>query len=548
MQETDPSLIGHWPLHTDTEDRTGRVSSTAGPGVEPGAPGPGGRPGTAARFDGRTPGIEAVLPDAGLPDAGEFTVSAWVCADPDAPDVIGDIAATFDPGTRAGMHLGIVSNSGVTSTATANHRSLHFGVSAAAGDGTWQDHGRPGNAVLVVALAAIDDGLYAGTLETGAGQCGHLWRYGGDGQWHDLGNPDGCNAVNSVAGFDGAVYCATGRYMTSGSCLGELLNTTPGGHVYRVEPDGRWVDCGHPGAEDATPEHVAVSGYSTGKADDAMALTLYRGRLYCTSNHRRGAFVYEGGRDWRYIGPDERILSFAVYRDGLYALINGGSVYRYESEARWQYCGRPPTSTQTYGGVISGGRFYVGTWPEGEVFRYDGGESWECIGRLGYSREIMAMAMYNGSVYAGALPMANVWRMDNERFAFAGNLDSAPAYLRRVWSMCVYGGRLFAGTLPSGRVKSLQAGRVATWDRAFPAGWHHVAGVCAPDHVALYVDGETVASCEDAAGPGAGSGPRTLRIGSGPYESFRGLISDVRVHARALAPAEVRALGGGSTE
>lgn len=42
----------------------------------------------------------------------------------------------------------------------------------------------------------------------------------------------------------------------------------------------------------------------------------------------RGAFRYQGGQSWKYIGSDERLLSFTVYRQSLYALVNGGPAHR----------------------------------------------------------------------------------------------------------------------------------------------------------------------------------------------------------------------------
>src|SRR5262249_36809691 len=119
-----------------------------------------------------------------------------------------------------------------------------------------------------------------GRRETAARERGHFWGYGGDGRLPVLGNPLGCNVVHSVTEFDGAVYCGTGRYNCSGSVLGETLNTTPGGKVFRVAPDGVWTDCGHPGHEGATPEDGRVGAYNSGKADDVFALTVYRGELY----------------------------------------------------------------------------------------------------------------------------------------------------------------------------------------------------------------------------------------------------------------------------
>jgi hypothetical protein len=275
-------------------------------------------------------------------------------------------------------------------------------------------------------------------------------------------------------------------------------------------------------------------------------LIVYRGNLYCTSHHRRGAFVYEGGQNWKYIGPDERILSFTVYHGKLYALINGGSVYRYEGGANWVYCGRPEKSIQTYTAVTNEGQLYVGTWPEAEVYRYNGAESWIPVtkeGRVGYERELMGAALYNGKVYIGSLPMANVWRMDGRDFTFVANLDATPTSLRRVWSMAIYQGQLFAGTLPSGHIYSVEAGKVATWDHSFPAGWHHVAAVKNDNVLQLYVDGRQVAS---TAGLQASmydlDNDQPLQIGFGAYDFFNGLMSDLRLYNRALSTAEIAEL------
>ena len=373
----------------------------------------------------------------------------------------------------------------MTSTAQSNYRNLHFGIDNGH-LGSWTDCGRPGQAVKISALSTLGGNLYAGTFENGKEEVGHLWRYEGEKRWTDLGNPVGCNSVNAVVEFQGALYCALGRYNSSGSAMGDPLNTTPGGQVYRVDADGQWTFCGHPGIEDATPEEIPTTGHNTGKADNATALTVYQGRLYATSLYREGAFVYDGGTSWTPIGPDVRLMSFTVYRDRLYTLVNGGPVLRYEGGTEWTDYGCPETSTQTYSAVTFKGELYVGTWPQGEVYRYDGNTTWTCLGRTGYEREIMAMGLYNGKVYIGSLPMANVWRMDGNQFTFLESLDSTSAPLRRVWSMAVYQGRLYAGTLPSGHVYSVEAGKVATWDRTFPEGWRHIAAVKQGGVLTLY--------------------------------------------------------------
>ena len=534
-------LIAHWPFAGDCDEQGGTGLQVRNNGVEPVASGPEGKSGAA--FNGRDAFIEVQDHPALKPGKGAFTVAVWVHTDAERGDVIGDIVSKFDPDARKGAQLYLLTHTGMTTTAQSNYRHLQFGIDDARIDPEWTDCGRPGNAAKVTSLVVSKGTLYAGTLEIGPEEMGHLWRYEGEGRWVDLGNPVGCNSVQSVVEFGGALYCGLGRYMCMGSALGETLNRTPGGQVYRFDPEGGWACCGHPGVEDATPEEVPTTGYESGKADDVFSLTVYRGKLYCTSNHRRGAFVYEGGEDWKYIGPDERVLTFTIYGGELYALINGGPVYRYEGGSEWTHCGGPETSTQTYSALTCAGRLYVGTWPEGEVYRYEGGKTWSPMSRVGYEREIMGMALYNGKAYVGSLPMANVWRMDGGSFTFVGNLDASPAPLRRVWSMAVYQGKLFAGTLPSGHVHSLEAGKMATWDQAFPSGWHHVAAVKADGTLQLYVDGRPMAASTGfRPGDYDLNNDRPLLIGFGAHDYFNGMMSDLRIYGRSLAESEVASL------
>jgi concanavalin A-like lectin/glucanase superfamily protein len=150
------------------------------------------------------------------------------------------------------------------------------------------------------------------------------------------------------------------------------------------------------------------------------------------------------------------------------------------------------------------------------------------------------MALYNGKAYVGSLPMANVWRMDDEQFTFIGTLDTASAPLRRVWSMAVFQGKLFAGTLPSGRVYAMEAGKMATWDRVFPAGWRHVAAVRDDSVLRLYVDGAQVAvSTSFNAHDYDLDNDRPLTIGFGVNDYFDGRMSDLHLYSRALGAAEV---------
>ncbi len=468
----------------------------------------------------------------------------WVHSQAGEGDVVGDLLSSFDPENRRGWNLSVVSNHGVVSSPLSNDRQLHFGIDNARLDSDWTSHGRPGTAVKISALHVSEGNLYAGTMENQANQTGHLWRFQGGERWQDLGaSPDGCNAVQSITRFGGALYCSTGRYNPMGSVLGPAKNPTPGGHVYRITADGQWIDCGLPGEHGARPEAEQVPGHFTDKADETIGLIPFRGELLAVSHHRQGVWRWDGNRDWKWIGPACRLFSLTVFHGNLYCLVNGGPVLRYDGDGQWADCGKPKSSTQTYSAAVYANQLYVGTWPEADVFRYAGGTQWDLVGRLGFEREVMGMNLYNGKLYAGSLPMANVFRMDGNHFAFLGNLDNAPVVLRRVWSMAVYQGRLFAGTLPSGLVKSRQAGVMATADRAFPSGWHHVAAVRHQDKLTLYIDGKQIAASSPfAAGDFDLSCDRPLRIGLGQHAALNGALAEVRLYNRALDTAEIQQL------
>lgn len=108
--------------------------------------------------------------------AGDFSISLWLHTD--ALKDIGDLINKFDPDTRRGFTLGVVTSSGVTYTAKPNSRNIHFGIDGGT-QPKWRDCGRPGNAINVQSLAVCGGNLYAGTLELGSNERGHLWRYTG---------------------------------------------------------------------------------------------------------------------------------------------------------------------------------------------------------------------------------------------------------------------------------------------------------------------------------------------------------------------------------
>jgi hypothetical protein len=542
MTPSHSELIAHWPL-SDGFDSTGSTPIEAANHnveIKPALYGSG----RAARFNGRDSFLEVSAQPTLDFGKDDFSVSMWIETEKET-DVVGDLLSRYDSAMRRGWTLGVVTNTGVTSTTQPNYRQLQFGMDNGAAPTAFEDCGRPGNAAFIYSMATIGGKLYAGTFEREAGQTGHLWRYEGDGQWHHCGaTPDGSNSVPSITFFDGALYCSSGRYNPVGSRLGPPQNTAPGGHVYRIENDEQWIDCGVPGSEDAVPESTPTEGYETGKADEAFGLTVFQNRLYATSYHRRGVYVYEGGTSWKYVGLPERLMSFTVYRDQLYALLNGGPIYRYEGGQEWTFCGRPGGEDQIYSAATYKGELLIGTWPSCLVMRYDGGENWTSFGRVGYEMEVMAMLLYNAKIYFGTLPMANVWRLDDDDYTYIGNVDNSPeVFLRRAWSMAVYQGKLFVGTLPSGRVRSFESGRMATHDRTLPAGRHHVAAVRAGNVLRLYLNGQQVAqsSSFEAADFDLNT-EENLKIGFGPHQFFKGAMSDVRLYRGALNESEIQEL------
>lgn len=133
---------------------------------------------------------------------------------------------------RRGFNLRITHHTGVT-TSQPNTRNVHFGIDNGRLEAEWTDHGRPGNAILVFALATHDGHLYAGTCEPGRDQAGHVYRFDRSTQWLDCGSPDRCNSVSALAAFRGELYAGVAKYRLGGSALPESENAHLGGKVYR---------------------------------------------------------------------------------------------------------------------------------------------------------------------------------------------------------------------------------------------------------------------------------------------------------------------------
>ncbi|HUG90473.1 MAG TPA: LamG domain-containing protein [Planctomycetaceae bacterium] len=523
-------MIGHWRLAGGPQDHSGqeRHARRLG-GVEFQASGPGGRPATAAGFNGYDGWLE--IPAELSPRLGkdDFSIAVWVHAPDDVDDVPGDILSQYDPTARRGFHLTLKTNAGVTFS-QANVRSLQFGIDDDRSS-EWMDCGRPGDAILAFALAVHDGELYAGTCEPGPQQSGRVYRYAGGRQWVDCGAPDGSNAVTALTVYRGQLYAGSGKYRLAGSALPESENTQLGGRVFRYSGDSKWTDCGQ------LPDAEAVGG-----------MVVFRDRLYASSLYRPAGFYrYESEGRWADCGTPggRRVEALGVYNGFLYATsYDGGHVYRYDGQA-WTDCGQLGENTQTYSFAVYQGRLYVGTWPSGRVYRFEDLQQWTDVGRLGEELEVMGMLVHNGRLMAGTLPLAEVYAYRGEStWERLVRLDHTPdVKYRRAWTMAEHEGRLFCSTLPSGRVYAFEAGKSATWDRPFPAGWHHVAAVKAAGRLAIYVDGEQVARSQPFdAGDFNLDGDVPLQIGFGSNDHFCGRLSDLRLYGRALSEAEIRRL------
>ena len=528
----DPlGLIGHWRLSGDLIDHSNRGNHGNSHGVDLNATGRYGKIGSAAGFDGRESYVEIANATSVQLGANDFSIAMWVNTAAELDDVLGDLVSKYDPVSRRGFNFSIQNYAGVTSS-QSNHRHLHFGIDNGSAVGSWTDHGRLGDAVLIFGMAVYEGQLFAGTCEAGETQAGRVFRYDGK-TWTDCGSPDKCNAVSSLAVYDGKLYVGVSKYRLAGSSLTESENPNLGGKVYRYDGDDQWTHCG------TLPDTEAING-----------LVVYRGKLYAGSLYApAGFFRYEGGTEWTSCGtPDgKRVESLTVYNGSIFATgYDEGAVYRYDGE-HWEHLGVLEGAHQTYGFATHRGDLYVSEWPHAKVFRWGGGTKWLEAGRLGEELETMPLIVYNGKLYAGTLPSAEVYRFDDPNWTQVGRLDFTPdVRYRRTWSMAVFQGRLFAGTLPSGRVHSIEMGRNVTYDHALPSGWVHLAAVRDKNHLRLHLNGNLVATSstyDDKDYNIANDEP--LQIGFGAHDYFNGKMSDVRLYERALMTHEIKQLARG---
>ncbi|MCE9525523.1 MAG: LamG domain-containing protein [Planctomycetales bacterium] len=518
--------VAHWKLAGDARDQSGNKlhGQNRGATFQDGT-----FPAKSAKFDGRGNHLEIPAAEPLKLGTDPFTISLWVNTAAELDDDIGDLISQFDPKTRTGFHLSIRNNAGVTHS-QANYRQLQFGIDAAT-EPVFTDQGRPGKAIFGQSMAVHNGHLFVGTCEPGIDQAGHVFRYEGREKWIDCGMPDKANSITAMAGFGGELYVGSGKYRLGGSSLSESENPNLGGKVYRHLGDQKWEEVGR------FPEMEAVGG-----------MVVYRGKLYVGSLYKPAAFWrYDGDKKWTSleIPGGKRVEALGVFDGYLWATgYDEGHVYRFDGKS-WTDLGRvgEEENTQTYAFATYQGQLHVATWRTGKVFRWRN-DKWEDRGRLGEELEVMGMAVHNGSFYAGTLPLGQIYRHDGDtRWKLLKQLDTTPdVKYRRVWTMAQFQGKLFATTLPSGHVWSMETGTSVTWDREFPAGWHHVDAQRTEDSLRLFVDGEQVAESPLAGTKLNLTSDKPWQIGAGSGDFFNGALADVRVDRRALTAEEIRGL------
>jgi len=528
------SVTGHWPLEKDVNDSSGGALHPHNQGVVFDTPAPDGT--QAARFNGIDAYLE--IPSHLLSDLlqKEFTVAMYVYTEATLDDAVGDLLSQFDPETRTGFTLGVADYSGVCNS-SPNHRNLFCGIDQGT-EPVWEFCGRPGKAIFIFGFAVLEGKLYAATCEPGSGDAGHVYCYDGGTRWIDCGSPDASNAVMALTVHEGNLFAGAGWYDTTGSSLEASANEERSGKVYRYLGGTSWEFCGQ------------LANEETGEAGTLGGLAVYQGALHATTLKKEGfgLYRYEGGTTWRYLGnPGRRVLNPSVFNGGLYMVSYDapGGPFLFDGK-EWSYRGASldPPIHQDYSFAVYGGQLYLSTWPLAYVYRLEG-DTWLAAGRTGEELETMGMMVYNGKLYTGTLPSSCVYRYDGKDIwtKVSDQLDTAEGRYRRTWSMALYDGKLFCGTLPSGNIYSMSTGTCTSWNRSLPSGWRHIAATRQGAALKLYVDGDCVASSENASASALQSSPDvSLLIGAGPGDYFNGWMRDLHLYDTCLSPEEIKEL------
>jgi len=552
----DPSLVGHWNLQGDCRDSSGHENHGVNHGVdlEHGA------------FDGVQTYIEVPASESLKLGTGDFALCVWVYTDSELDDIVGDVVDMYDPLRRRGITLTINSSAGGYQ-AQGTDRHVHFGIdNAQASD--WQDCGYPSPSSNYVSnsLTVYKGKLYAATSGgTSEKDWRHVYRYEGGQNWADCGQvgEGRVEGVGPLIVHNGELYAVTTTIDWTRVKSGKY----DAARVYRYLGGTGWEDCGQP-SDNRTLNCVAS----------------FKGKLYVGGGPENyGVFVHEGGTTWQ----PSKLFPHRDLPDGCFphsmCRHNGKLFVAYPGAHafdgnEWVFAGEtlPPGQDwflQTHAMGIFQGKLLAGTWPEGKVSAYCGGEKWEVIGRVGMDgTEVQSLAVYNGKLYGGSLPRAEVCRYDGNHdwtsmkrfYSPDGWEPGAPGKLSRqqvnvmgrLTSLTVCDGKLFASTgsctssildAPErgvrGKVFSMEAGKVASYDDDLGPGWKHLAAVRQGGRLKLYVNGDLVAeSTQFDPDMYDVSTTQPLKIGFGQTEYFAGKMADLRLYNRSLATDEIKEL------
>ncbi|WP_127583795.1 LamG-like jellyroll fold domain-containing protein [Paenibacillus koleovorans] len=531
--------IGHWPLRTDSRDwsefgRHGREEKI--------------RYQDAAIFDGETSFI--ILPDVPETNGSEpFTLSLEFKVEDETGKLPGGLFSRYDNDSRAGWHLSVLTQAGVTMS-QANWRNLQFGWSSGHSTDAWKDRGTPGNSSFISSMCVCDGSLYVGTFDDAADSIGRVYRLAEDGSWDNCGHPDKSNCVASLVEWEGRLYAGSMRYRAGGSHMKGSVNHEPGGRIYRYEGGQTWslfaelpvkIESGMPAYN---PNEPTVF---TGSENDSVgAMTVYQNHLIAMSFYPYGIFAFDADGNVKDLGAPgpmgkTRTFTLAPFRGRLYVGCNEtAGVYSRTLESPWEFNGIVPYCDQVYSFAVYQNELMMGIWREGRMYQYNGGIEWTDCGLMGEELEVMGVSVFNGQLYAGTLPGGHVYRYKGgTAWELSAKLEEAPSETDycRVWSMAVYDGELFAGTLPSGKVWSLKNDPMAMDNRSLTDGWHKVTAVYDLVSLSLYLDGELVSTAQiDANSQIQPQSQIPLLIGQGPQCRFSGRIREVELFDAALPP------------
>ncbi len=113
----DSGFIGSWRLNGDCQDSSGNNNHGHGYGADF-AEGPGGKPNSAAVFNGVDASIEIPHSDSLDIGQGDFSLAAWVRLDEDAYDIV----SKFDETSRRGFNFYIKGSSASTTAPSSWER------------------------------------------------------------------------------------------------------------------------------------------------------------------------------------------------------------------------------------------------------------------------------------------------------------------------------------------------------------------------------------------------------------------------------------------